>query len=227
MTRELFSEWLLTVNEKMRKEGQNILMIVDNCLAHIVNIRLTNVRLEYLPPNCTSVLQPLDQGIIRSVKSPFRKCLVQWLLINLRLQHSTAINVREAAETLTGAWWSVTSTTNQNCWKKAGLTITDGQPQTDEPAAEDSTSELWYEVAEQLAVDPSVTFDDYVQCDEATWTSAELTTDDILQSIQGTAIEDEECSDDMDDDVTAAPEDCDESVSATDALDCLQNSAYL
>ncbi|XP_054929121.1 uncharacterized protein [Dermacentor andersoni] len=87
---------------------------------------------------------------------------------------------------------------------------------------EDSSSELWNEVAEQLAVDPSVTFDDYVQCDEATWTSAELTTDDILQSAQGTATQEEECSDDMDYDVTAAPEDCDESVSATDVLDCLR-----
>ncbi|KAK8762222.1 hypothetical protein V5799_026512 [Amblyomma americanum] len=123
---------------------------------------------------------------------------------------------------LTGAWWSVTSTTIQNCWKKAGLTITDGQPQTDEPAAEDSSSKLLSEVAEQLAVDPSVTFDDYVQCDKATWTSVQLTTDDMLQSVQGPGTQDEECSDDMDDDVTAAPEDCDESVSATNALNCLR-----
>ncbi|KAH6942050.1 hypothetical protein HPB50_027505 [Hyalomma asiaticum] len=87
MTRELFSEWLLMVDEKMRKEGRHISMIVDNCWAHIVNIQLTNVRLEFLLPNCTSVLQPLDQGIIRSVKLHFRKRLVQRLLINLRLQH--------------------------------------------------------------------------------------------------------------------------------------------
>ncbi|KAH8009126.1 hypothetical protein HPB51_010916 [Rhipicephalus microplus] len=37
----------LTVDKKMKKEGQTILMIVDNCLAHIVNVRLTDVRLEF------------------------------------------------------------------------------------------------------------------------------------------------------------------------------------
>ncbi|KAH7970478.1 hypothetical protein HPB49_007760 [Dermacentor silvarum] len=87
---------------------------------------------------------------------------------------------------------------------------------------EGSSSELWSEVAEQLAVDPSATFDDYVQCDEATWTSAELTTDDILQSVQGTETHYEECSHDMDNYVTVAPEDRDELVSATDALEYLR-----
>ncbi|KAH7959087.1 hypothetical protein HPB49_008153 [Dermacentor silvarum] len=83
MTRELFSEWLLTVNEKMRKEGRHIFMIVGNCAEQL--------RLEYLLQNCTSVLQPLDQGI-KSIKSHFQKHLVQRLLIYLCLQHSTAKN---------------------------------------------------------------------------------------------------------------------------------------
>ncbi|KAH8032995.1 hypothetical protein HPB51_004917 [Rhipicephalus microplus] len=103
MTRELFTEWLLTLDEKMRKESRHILMIVDNCSARIVNVRLTHVRLEFLLPNCTSILQPLDQGIIRSVKSHFWNRLVQRVVINLCLQRPTAINVREAAEMLTGA----------------------------------------------------------------------------------------------------------------------------
>ncbi|KAH6941657.1 hypothetical protein HPB50_021634 [Hyalomma asiaticum] len=107
---------------------------------------------------------------------------------------------------LTGAWWSVTSTTLQNCWKKAGLMSTDGEQQSDEPAAEGSCSEFWSEVTEQLDVDPSATFDDYVECD----------------SVQGTEAQYEDCSDDTGDDVTVAPEDRDESVSATDALDYLR-----
>ncbi|KAH6945055.1 hypothetical protein HPB50_006976 [Hyalomma asiaticum] len=99
---------------------------------------------------------------------------------------------------------------------------TDNQPQSDEPAAEESSSKLWSEVAKQLAVDPSVTFDDYVECGEATWTAAELTTDDIPQSVQGKETQDEQCSDDMNGDVTVAPEDRDKSVSATNALDYLR-----
>ncbi|KAH6948023.1 hypothetical protein HPB50_022461 [Hyalomma asiaticum] len=70
------------------------------------------------------------------------------------------------------------------------MMTTDGQPQSDEPAAEGSSSELWSKVAKQLAVNPSVTFDDYVKCDKVTWASVELTTDDILQNVQGTETRD-------------------------------------
>lgn len=99
---------------------------------------------------------------------------------------------------------------------------TNGQQQSDEPAAERSSCELWNEVAEQLAIDLSSTFDGYVKYNEAMWTSAELMTNDILQSVQGTETRDDDCSDDMADDVTAAPEDLDESVSVTDALKYLR-----
>lgn len=229
MTRELFTEWLLSVDKKMKKEGRNILMIVDNCSAHIVNVRLTNVRLEYLPPNCTSVLQPLDQGIIRSVKAHFRKRLVQRVLINLQLKQSTVINVRQAAEMLTGAWWSVTSTTIKNCWKKAGLmqgheqSQDAEQPQNAVQAEEGNPGELWSELTELLDVD-SVSFDDYVLCDEATMTSAELTTEDIVQSIR----DDEGSDDGMIDDVAdneggaTTPEDCDEAVTTADMMDIMR-----
>lgn len=123
---------------------------------------------------------------------------------------------------LTGAWWSVTSSTIQNCWTKAGLVK--GKPENAEQVEEDDTTgELWSEVAEVLPVD-SVTFDDYVQCDEATRTSAELTNEDILQSVQ----DDEGSEDDMNDGVgasegaAAALEDCDEPVTTADVLDSLR-----
>lgn len=121
MTRELFTQWLLQLDDAMKKKGRKILLIVDNCSAHVVNMRLSNVKLEFLPPNCTSLLQPLDQGIIRCVKAEFRKRLVQRLLINIRLKLPTEVNICQAAEMLTGSWWSVKASTISNCWRRAGL----------------------------------------------------------------------------------------------------------
>ncbi|KAH7951915.1 hypothetical protein HPB52_015376 [Rhipicephalus sanguineus] len=63
------------------------------------------------------------------------------VLINLRLQQPTVINVRQAAEMLTGAWWSVTSTTIQNCWRKAGLMHTSEQPEDAEQPCNDDQAE--------------------------------------------------------------------------------------
>lgn len=105
----------------MAKMSLNILLILDNCSAHLVNVCPNNIWVEFLPPNCTSILQPLDLGIMKNVKVHFRQRLLQRILINLRMQKPDPINVRQAAQMLTGAWWTVTPITIANCWCKAGL----------------------------------------------------------------------------------------------------------
>ncbi|KAH8030889.1 hypothetical protein HPB51_012229 [Rhipicephalus microplus] len=50
----------------------------------------------------------------------------------------TSINVRQATEMVTGAWWSVTSTTIQNSWRKAGLVV---MPSESEQGSEESDFE--------------------------------------------------------------------------------------
>ena len=52
----------------MFREKINILLFVDNCSAHQVQ----NIKVEYLPANSTSVLQPLDQRIIWSLNQSFK-----------------------------------------------------------------------------------------------------------------------------------------------------------
>lgn len=67
MTAELFTEWLLGLHSNMMKQKQKILLLIDNCTAHNNLPELGNVRVEFLPPNTTSCLQPLDQGVIKKV----------------------------------------------------------------------------------------------------------------------------------------------------------------
>ncbi|KAK2577650.1 hypothetical protein KPH14_000914, partial [Odynerus spinipes] len=50
--------------------------LVDNCPAHPQITGLKFISLVFLPPNTTSVLQAMDQGIIRALKTNFRKNLV-------------------------------------------------------------------------------------------------------------------------------------------------------
>jgi hypothetical protein len=60
MTREMFTEWLNIVNKIMKQQNRKILMTVNNCRAQPKVENLSNVTVKFLPPNATSVLQPLD-----------------------------------------------------------------------------------------------------------------------------------------------------------------------
>lgn len=190
MTRNIFSEWLLSINEEMRKAQRKILLIVDNCSAHLVDVHLSNVRIEYLPPNCTAVLQPLDLGIIQNLKVEYRRRLVQRILINIRIGKNDPINVRQAAEMLTGSWWSVTQATIRNCWHKSGLSPLCSESVQDEQYEEAVESGMWTEFCHQLDVDSSTSFEDYVLCDSELVTCAELSDLEIVSSIRP---EEEEC----------------------------------
>jgi len=53
-------------------------LLIDNVGGHNC---LTNVKDHFLPPNCTSVIQPLDQGITHAFKNKYRKLIVKFMLL--------------------------------------------------------------------------------------------------------------------------------------------------
>ena len=72
----LFEEWVRDVNKKFKAEGRKVALIVDSCPAHPIIENLSHVKLFFLPPNTTSVSQPMDQGVTRCFKAHYRKRLV-------------------------------------------------------------------------------------------------------------------------------------------------------
>lgn len=90
----------------MRLQNRKIALLIDNCAAHNKIPVLNHLEVIFLPPNCTSVLQPLDHGIIRSVKARNRTRMLQRILLNLQhnVEGPTRINVYQAIVMVTGAW---------------------------------------------------------------------------------------------------------------------------
>jgi hypothetical protein len=64
MTKEIFCNWLIETHKTMAKE--KIIILLDNCSAHRVDGRQEYVKLDFLPVSCTSLFQPLEQGIIQN-----------------------------------------------------------------------------------------------------------------------------------------------------------------
>ena len=64
----LFKEWVRELDNQFEKENWKIALIINNCTAHPEIGGLKAMDLFFLPSNTTSVLQPMDQGVIRSFK---------------------------------------------------------------------------------------------------------------------------------------------------------------
>lgn len=184
MTQILFNEWLVELDIKMKKQNRKIVLLIDNCTAHNLNSQLTNVNVQYFPPHCTSVLQPLDLGIIQAVKINFRKKLVQKILLNLF--SDTKINVKDGCELLTAAWWDVRGSTIQKCFQKTQLFGSeDGHDdiQLIENENDQNTNNTELEMLWSSINVPHVTFQDYVDVDNQLLISDELTNEEIMKSV--------------------------------------------
>lgn len=72
MTAATYQAWIRALDDRMESEGRHILLLVDNAPSHILgDTALGNVTVVKLPPNTTSLLQPMDQGIIAALKRGF------------------------------------------------------------------------------------------------------------------------------------------------------------
>lgn len=60
MTRDVFAEWLQNWDDELQEQNLKVRLLLDNLTAHHTSVALRNIELCFLPPNCTSVIQPLD-----------------------------------------------------------------------------------------------------------------------------------------------------------------------
>ena len=143
MNRSVFVTYLNKLDNIFKNKGQRILMFCDAPSIHVLGLRddngqlltqtLENIFIFYLPSNLTAVLQPMDQGIIRSLKSKYRYlftkelCLKALPFLQNDSQNLTTFNLKEfiktkdAIDLLRTAWYSVESSTIVNCWIKSGI----------------------------------------------------------------------------------------------------------
>lgn len=105
----------------MKLENRKVLLFIDNCTTHNHDIELSSIKVHFLPPNTTSILQPMNQGVIQNFKMFYRKEIIGRLVDNIDNNESFSINILEAIRMSDMAWRSVTPQTILNCFIKAGF----------------------------------------------------------------------------------------------------------
>ena len=133
MTSELFSDWFINafipnIKKHQRSAGNigKVLLLVDNCVAHTRLDSLNSVddlfKIIFLPPNVTSLIQPMDQGVIHALKIIYKQLFVDFLVVrelseqNALIQVIKDYNIRNCLFDLSEAWNLISKRTLKNSW---------------------------------------------------------------------------------------------------------------
>ncbi|XP_025407826.1 tigger transposable element-derived protein 6-like [Sipha flava] len=179
MTTEIMEKWLRYFNADMRSQNRNVLIFLDNAACH-PKIELSNTKILMLPPNTTSITQPMDQGVIYTFKSYYRKFLLQSLLCkmdNCSSAHQLAksISVLDAVNWIALACDNVKAECVQNCFHKAGFLSNEGTNTNGINLPENALNDINEEcVIANVDVEDFITFDKELQRFSATISNTNL-----------------------------------------------------
>ena len=125
-----------------------ILLLLDNAPAHPSTETLTSadgrVTSCFLPPNSTSILQPMDQGILEAFKRRYKKQLLRHIILENGTSTLTVpeivkkLTIKDAVYWSAQAWEEVTSLSLSRAWNK----LIPPDPLTPDESNEDAGAEI-------------------------------------------------------------------------------------
>lgn len=127
MTSSIFRDWLERFQSYVQtKPGRNVILLIDNCSAHGNQESLPvlpNVKIIFLPPNCTSKVQPCDAGIIAALKLRYKSMHMERALENsdVNVKNIYKVDVLTAMRWFKRAWLELPAAVIHNCWRHTGL----------------------------------------------------------------------------------------------------------
>lgn len=203
MTAALFKDWFLhhfvpQVKESFKSlglpEDTKAILLLDNCKAHppVDELVSGNIVATLLPPNVTSLIQPMDQGVIQNFKCFYRRSFIQGLL-NADCDvtdFQKKFTVKDAVYAIALSWNQVKNTTLQKCWRKlwpAANPASDLTLQTDEEENHQDALTKVLDVVRSadnpLKNLPEDEVEEWLLIDENEPVEQELTDEDIINSV--------------------------------------------
>lgn len=187
MTGDIFTKWLLELDKKFGSQKRKVLLFIDNCTAHPKEAKdkLQNIELAYFPPNMTSLLQPMDQGIIYNIKQLYRKRILMNILSQMEENKPVlAIDLLQAIRNLSTVWNAfVKPETIANCFRKAGFSKDGVRTHWDEEDFIPLADLAALQASFRKVTNVDASFEDYVNVDIDVQTTGIPSDEDILISV--------------------------------------------
>uniref|UniRef100_A0A1B6FS75 HTH CENPB-type domain-containing protein n=1 Tax=Cuerna arida TaxID=1464854 RepID=A0A1B6FS75_9HEMI len=130
LDRVLFQEWFekqFVPNVRAYNEENGLpdraLLLIDNAPSHPDDLELVigDIKTIFLPSNVTSIIQPMDQGVLQALKQNYRKKLLRSLLEENEdltiLQKLKKITIKDVIFWVAEAWENTSVGALQKSWK--------------------------------------------------------------------------------------------------------------
>ncbi|XP_028649015.2 jerky protein homolog-like [Erpetoichthys calabaricus] len=130
LDRALFKKWFdkqfVPKVKAFNKENglpPRALLLIDNAPSHPEEMQLVcdDIKAIFLPPNVTSILQPMDQGVLQALKQNYRKMLLHSLLEDNEeltiLDKLMKMNIKDVIYWVAEAWENTCKESLQKSWK--------------------------------------------------------------------------------------------------------------
>lgn len=99
-----------------------VILLLDNAPSHPSAHDLNEINNMFevvcLPPSATTILQPMDQGVISATKKLYKTSMLSELLSTSPEDLTMKWNLSLALNSLSDAWFNLNSTTLNNAWAK-------------------------------------------------------------------------------------------------------------
>ena len=146
----------------------------------------SNIEFLLLPPNATSILQLLDQGIILSIKRRYKAKLAEKYLAFVENKEDVVVQLKQfdvvaATNMIAQAWRETSSIIIKNCFKKASFIHPElgEEPEPEEPPVAPNP-QSWRKVEKWLEMN----FEEFVAHEPPAATTAPMTDEEIVHMIR-------------------------------------------